>query len=349
MPKPRTIPEGPPEGPSEGERPRRGRWSERFGDLSGEMADSANRRGTKKANEFEDVSDLLLVERPDVTFDDVVGCCAAKSAIREVARAIADPARYLPFGGPELVPRGILLYGEPGVGKTMLAKALANETKRPFVSVNVNDVVTKWFGESEKNVARVFEYARALAETPGEDGGTGSVLFMDEIDALGADRDATPFAGGVTQRIVSVLLTQTSGVRPDGSGHVLVVAATNRIDAIDRAFKRPGRFDLKIEVPLPNPEDRLGLFTHYFEHFERSAGREFIEIDPPAMKRLVERSDGMSPAEIREVVRRNLQREAERYRSGSGEAPHGVGHEGFAKCVEEVLAEQSTRSVKIGF
>lgn len=185
------------------------------------------------------------IEVPDVTWDDIGGLESAKTALRQ---AIELPLMYPAlFAQAKLKPpRGILLSGAPGTGKTLLAKAAARETGVNFISVRGPELLNKWVGESERAVRDLFRMARQAAP---------SVLFFDEFDALARER-----GGGdpATERVVAQLLTEMDGVAD--AGGVLVLAATNRPDLIDPALRRPGRLDLHIDVGLPDEAARQSIF-----------------------------------------------------------------------------------------
>ena len=182
------------------------------------------------------------VTNSSVTLEDVVGLEDVK---REIDRLIVQPQKF-----SELYKKfnrkpkgGILLYGVPGTGKTMIAKAIANEINAPFYSIKCSEIASKWFGESEQKVQSLFEQ---IAENP------CTILFFDEFDALGCSRDVDCNA---TNRIVSELLVQIQGVE-ESANTVIVMAATNRPWDIDSAFLRSGRFSKSIYVDLPDCEAR---------------------------------------------------------------------------------------------
>ena len=183
---------------------------------------------------------------PGVTFDDVVGLEAVK---RSVFFKAIYPRLY-----PELYSRykmkiggGLLLYGLPGTGKTMIAQAIAHETKGKFFAVRCSDIGSKWFGETEQNIRNIFDEARAC---------DNAVIFFDEIEAYaGKLRDDSAM-----RRVVPEFLTQLQGISEDDNAKKpLVIAATNRPWDIDGAFLRPGRFDDKIFVPLPGEKSRIEI------------------------------------------------------------------------------------------
>lgn len=205
-----------------------------------------------KRDEREDDEKTLFSGVPNISFDDVVG-------LEDVKRAVFFKAVY-PRLYPELYTRykmkkggGLLLYGLPGTGKTMIAQAVAHETKGKFFSVRCSDIGSKWFGETEQNIRDIFEKARSY---------DNSVLFFDEIEAYAGKRRED----SAMSRIVPEFLTQLQGVSEEGKdGKLLVIAATNRPWDIDGAFLRPGRFDDKIFVPLPGKESRTIIIKKKME------------------------------------------------------------------------------------
>jgi len=189
----------------------------------------------------------VLISQPTETWDDIGGLEDAKLQLREV---IEWPLKY-----PELYshlkskpPNGILLFGPPGSGKTLLAKALAHETEINFISVKGPEFLSKWVGESEKAVRETFRKARSAAPC---------IIFFDEIDAIAGLRGR--FAGSqVTEQVVSQLLTEMDGL--EGLKDVVLLAATNRPDMLDPALLRSGRFGRHIEIPMPDKKSRIDIF-----------------------------------------------------------------------------------------
>jgi len=192
----------------------------------------------------------VFIESPNVPWEEVGGL---KSAIEEIREAIEWPLT-IPDSFKRLgikPPRGILLYGPPGCGKTLLAKAIATESEANFISVKGPEILSKWVGESEKAIREVFRKARLAAP---------SIVFFDEIDSL------TPIRGmssdsNVTERVISQLLTELDGLIE--LKDIVVIAATNRPDIVDPALVRPGRFDRLIYINPPNQKGRLEIFKVY--------------------------------------------------------------------------------------
>ena len=188
----------------------------------------------------------VFIENPDVKWEDVGGLEEVK---RELQEAVEWPMKY-PGLYDKLghkMPRGILLHGPSGTGKTLLAKAVATQSEANFVSVRGPELLSKWVGESERGIREIFKRARQSAPC---------VIFFDEIDSIAPIRGA----GGetaVTERVVSQLLTELDGM--ENMHGVIVLAATNRADMIDPALLRPGRFDKIIQIPLPDKESRKSI------------------------------------------------------------------------------------------
>lgn len=189
----------------------------------------------------------VFIETPTTTWNDIGGLDEVKQELKEAVEwPLKNPQVFKRMG--VRAPRGILLYGPPGTGKTLLAKAIAHESEANFILVNGPELLSKWVGDSEKGLRKVFEKARQASP---------SIVFFDEIDAItpkrGRDAD-----NGVTARMVNQLLTEIDGLQ-ELTG-VVVIAATNRPDIIDSALLRPGRFDRIVFVPIPETKSRLKIF-----------------------------------------------------------------------------------------
>jgi transitional endoplasmic reticulum ATPase len=190
----------------------------------------------------------VAVEVPSTRWEEVGGV--------ERVRRVLEESVELPFKNPQVYrhlgiepPRGILLYGPPGVGKTLLAKAVATESQANFISVKGPEVMSKWVGESEKAIRMIFKKARQASP---------SIVFVDEIDSI-APRRGLQTSSGVTERIVNQLLTSIDGL--ETLERVLVIAATNRPDIVDEALLRTGRFDRLLYVEPPDTAGRLEILT----------------------------------------------------------------------------------------
>ena len=182
---------------------------------------------------------------PDVTYEDIGGLTEEVRKIREMVE--------LPLKHPEVFdrlgiepPKGVILHGPPGTGKTLLAKAVANESEANFILLNGPEIMSKFYGESEKKVRDIFEEAEKNAP---------SIVFIDEIDAIAPKREDVQ--GEVERRVVSQLLTMMDGLK--NRGRVVVIGATNRVNSIDPALRRPGRFDREVEISVPDKNGRLNI------------------------------------------------------------------------------------------
>ena len=223
----------------------------------------------------------VLVQVPDVGWDDVGGLDRLKEEVRE---AVEWPLKYqeaFEHVGAS-APRGILLHGPPGTGKTLVARALARETDSNFISVKGPELLSKWVGESERGVREIFRKARQAAPC---------VIFFDEIDSL-APAQGTDSGTHVTENVVSQMLSEMDGL--EDLHDVVVMGATNRLDMMDEALLRPGRFDRIIEVPKPDAAGRVQILRIH------ARGRPLdgaVDYD-----RLADQTDGMGGAELRAVV-----------------------------------------------
>jgi transitional endoplasmic reticulum ATPase len=225
----------------------------------------------------------VYLETPDVKWADLGGLEGVK---RELQEAVEWPLKfsdlYKAIGYN--MPKGILLYGASGTGKTMLAKAVATESEANFISVRGPELLSKWVGESERGVREVFRRARQAAPC---------IIFFDEIDALAPTRGM----GGdsmVTERVVSQLLTELDGIQQlEG---VVVLAATNRIDMVDPALVRPGRFDKVIPIPMPDKESRRQILLINME------GKQIANEVKKDIQGLVDMTEGFSGADAAALV-----------------------------------------------
>jgi transitional endoplasmic reticulum ATPase len=195
----------------------------------------------------------VLITTPNETWDDVGGLDEAKQVLQET---VEWPLKY-PHIFEHLrakVPKGILIYGLPGTGKTLLAKALAHESQANFIAIKGPEVMNKWVGESEKAIREIFHKARQAAPC---------IIFMDEIDSIAPIRGHGE-SSQVTERIVSQILTELDGI--ESLKDVVVVAATNRPDIIDPALLRAGRFGKHIEIGLPDLDARKAIFKIHLKN-----------------------------------------------------------------------------------
>ncbi|MDC0154945.1 CDC48 family AAA ATPase [Nitrosopumilus sp.] len=229
----------------------------------------------------------VFIENPDIKWEEVGGLEDVK---RELQEAVEWPMKY-PGLYDKLghsMPRGILLHGPSGTGKTLLAKAVATQSEANFVSVRGPELLSKWVGESERGIREIFKRARQSAPC---------VVFFDEIDSIAPIRGA----GGetaVTERVVSQLLTELDGM--ENMHGVIVLAATNRADMIDPALLRPGRFDKIIQIPLPDKESRKSILKINAEKIptiSESSDPKHVDFD-----KLAEITDGLSGADTASIA-----------------------------------------------
>ncbi|MFW9862232.1 MAG: CDC48 family AAA ATPase [Candidatus Thorarchaeota archaeon] len=195
----------------------------------------------------------VFIEVPNVRWSDVGGLEEIKEKLKEVVEwPLKTPEAFKKFGIEP--PRGVLIFGPPGCGKTLLAKAVATESEANFISVKGPELLSKWVGESEKAVREVFRKARTAAP---------AIIFFDELDSIAPSRGRVSGDSNVTERMVSQLLTEMDGL--ESMKDLVVVAATNRPDLIDRALLRKGRFDRWIYIPPPTAKGREAIFEIYLD------------------------------------------------------------------------------------
>lgn len=216
-----------------------------------------------------------------ITFDDVAGQTAAKDALEDIIDYLRDPRVYERMGAR--MPRGVLLVGPPGNGKTLLARAVAGETNCKFIAVVASQFEEVWVGLGAARIRELFKEAR---EVP-----NGCIIFIDEIDALGSRRDI--FGGSSSQaQTLNQILTEMDGFTPGSK--IMVIGATNRVEALDPALIRPGRFDRHVYVGNPGFEDRIeGLLIH--------ARNKPLDADVDFDK-LAQLTDGCSYAELENIM-----------------------------------------------
>lgn len=254
-----------------------------------------------------------VVEIPNVSWADIGGLADVKRELKELVQyPIEFPEKFEKFGmSPS---RGVLFYGPPGCGKTLLAKAVANECQANFISVKGPELLTMWFGESEANVRDVFAKARGAAPC---------VLFFDELDSIAQQRGGNSGdGGGAGDRVMNQLLTEMDGV--GAKKNVFIIGATNRPDIIDTALMRPGRLDQLIYIPLPDFESRLDILTKALRKSPLSK-----EVD---LQYLASQTEKFTGADLQEIcqraakiaIREDIARNAERERVKAEAAQFGV-------------------------
>lgn len=225
----------------------------------------------------------VLIEKPNVTWNDIGGLEDVKQELIEAVEwPLKNKSAFNRLGIKP--PTGVLLYGPPGTGKTMLAKAVANESKANFILVNGPELMSKWVGESEKAVRKVFEKARQSSP---------SIIFFDEIDSIVPKRGANFDSSGVTEKVVNQLLTEMNGLQE--MKDVVVIGATNRPDLLDSALLRPGRFDRVVLVGVPDKKARKEIFN---VHLKKMPLAKDVKKDE-----LVEKTEGYVGADIEAVCR----------------------------------------------
>ena len=225
----------------------------------------------------------VLVQVPDTNWEDIGGLEKAKQELQEAVEwPLKYPENFEKFGIRP--PKGVLIYGPPGTGKTLLAKAVANESDSNFIAVKGPELLSKWVGESEKGVREIFRKARQTAPT---------VIFFDEIDSIASTRGGGATDSGVTQRVVNQLLTEIDGM--EELQDVAVIAATNRVDILDPALIRAGRFDRHIKVEEPDADARLAIFKVHTKNMPIAK-----DVD---LNYLSKNSEGYSGADIEAVCR----------------------------------------------
>ena len=246
----------------------------------------------------------VQVQVPNVSWDDVGGLEGLKEELREAVEWPIKHKEAFDYVDVE-TPKGILLHGPPGTGKTLIAKALAKMTESNFISIKGPELLSKWVGESEKGVREIFRKARQAAPC---------IIFLDEVDALVPRRGSGGSESHVTENVVSQILTEIDGL--EELHNVLIIGATNRLDIVDEALLRPGRFDRIIQVPNPDSKGREQIFNI---HTKKKPLAEDVSIS-----KLVELTDGFSGAEIAAVANRAAIAALKRYVGGKSENIQGI-------------------------
>ena len=225
----------------------------------------------------------VLVQIPNVSWDDVGGLDELKEELKEAVEWPLKHKEAFEYVDVQ-TPKGILLYGPPGTGKTLIAKALAKMTESNFISIKGPELLSKWVGESEKGVREIFRKARQAAPC---------IIFFDEIDALVPRRSGSE-ASHVSENVVSQILTEIDGL--EELHNVLIIGATNRLDIVDEALLRPGRFDRIIKVPNPDEKGR--------EHILKIHTKKKPLAEDVDYAKLVEMTKGFSGAELAAISNR---------------------------------------------
>jgi len=243
---------------------------------SGGSATLENDGSAKSSND-----EIIVTERPMVNWDQVVGLDVAKKAVKEaIVYPVQRPDLY-PLGWP----RGILLYGPPGCGKTLLAAAVATEIDANFYSIDAASIMSKWLGEAEQNVAKLFNATRKCANE-----GRAAIVFVDELDSLMGKGSANDVGGEI--RVKNQFLKEMDGITDKGKNlHIYVIGATNKPWNLDWAFVR--RFQKRVFVPLPDGETRFNMLQHYASNLIIGSGVDLSELTPL--------TEGFSGSDIRDV------------------------------------------------
>lgn len=225
---------------------------------------------------------MLTEDQVKVTFDDVAGCDEAKQEVTEIVDFLRDPEKFTKLGAT--IPRGVLMVGPPGTGKTLLAKAIAGEAKVPFFSISGSDFVEMFVGVGASRVRDMFEQAKKNSPC---------IIFIDEIDAVGRHRGAG-MGGGHDEReqTLNQLLVEMDGF--EGNDGVIVIAATNRVDVLDKALLRPGRFDRQVQVGLPDIKGREQILRVHLKKLPSTIGVD--------IRSLARGTPGFSGAQLANLV-----------------------------------------------
>ena len=261
----------------------------------------------------------VLIEIPTVNWEDIGGLEEVKRLLKEVVEMpLDDPESFERMGIRP--PRGVLLFGAPGTGKTLIAKAVANESDANFISIKGPEVMSKWVGESEKAIRMIFKKAKQVAP---------AIIFLDEIDSI-APRRGLYSDSGASERLVNQLLTSMDGL--EGMENVIIIGATNRPDILDPALLRPGRFDRILLVPAPDEQARLKILQVHTKKMP------IVDVN---LEQLAKRLDGFVGADVE-----NLCREAAMVSLRQNKKSKTVTQEHFEEALTTVRPSTDDSTVK---
>ena len=260
-----------------------------------------------------------------INYEDIGGLKSQLVKVRELVE--------LPLKHPEIftrlginAPKGILLYGPPGTGKTLLARAIANETEASFYSISAPEIVNKFYGESEKKLRELFE--KAEKDSP-------AIVFIDEIDAIAAKREEVQ--GETEKRIVAQLLTLMDGLNKNNK--IIVIAATNRPDALDEALRRPGRFDRELEIGVPKEDDRLEILKIHSRGMPLELPKDFKTYEV-SLNALIKKANEIKDKENKVEI--NLEQIKEAFKKDKYEGLKSLPEE----IIEKVRRKESEKVLK---
>ena len=226
----------------------------------------------------------VLVERPSTKWEDVGGLDMVKSQLKEAVEwPLKHPDSFKNIG--IVPPKGILLYGPPGTGKTLLARAVANETESNFIAIKGPEIYNKYVGESEKRIREIFDKARQVSP---------SIIFIDELDSIASVRSSYE-GNNSPEQVVNQLLTELDGIEP--LKNVVVIAATNRVDKLDPAIMRAGRFDNIVFVPPPDEQGRKAILDVYIKRMPVEGNKEEL------IEYLAKKTEGYVGADLERLTK----------------------------------------------
>lgn len=286
-------------------------------ECNGRSQSSLRRRPvTESEDNGVDANQWIVRDKPKISFDHIAGLDDVKEEIRlKMIYPLRFPEAALEYGIN--LGGGVLLYGPPGTGKTMIAKAIAREIDATFFVVSSAQILSKWVGDAEQNITRLFDAAKSEKS---------SVIFIDEIEALAPRRKSS--GSTVMQRVVPQILQELEGFDRQADRSLLFLGATNKPWMLDEAMMRPGRFDTKVLIPLPDAPARYRMLEMYLAEKRPLA-------DDLDLGLICDQLDGFSGADIKNIADRAAAKPFMRMVGGAGKEPITM------QDIEEVLAESS--------